>query len=139
MLSAQVGGGGGGGGGLGVLSAAVLLAGEMAGSGVLALPNAMIGTGQLNISFLVVTLSVSVSMYLCSTDKKSLHLSLPASQNLTPTSPKPLLLLTTLNISDFIIFDYRESVLLRIQRRSKYRKRTMDLPHTEYEVAVTKL
>ena len=74
MLSAQVGVGGGG-GGLGVLSAAVLLAGEMAGSGVLALPDAMIGTGQQNISFLVVTLSVS--MYLCSTDQKSIHLPLP--------------------------------------------------------------
>ena len=48
FLSAQVGGGVGG-GGLGVLSAAVLLAGEMAGSGVLALPDAMIGTGQLYI------------------------------------------------------------------------------------------
>ena len=35
------------GAGLGVLSAAVLLAGEMAGSGVLALPNAMIGTGGI--------------------------------------------------------------------------------------------
>ena len=48
LLSVQVGGGGGGGvgGGLGILSAAVLLAGEMAGSGVLALPAAMIGTGQ---------------------------------------------------------------------------------------------
>ena len=47
LLPAQVGGGGGGvGGGLGILSAAVLLAGEMAGSGVLALPAAMIGTGQ---------------------------------------------------------------------------------------------
>ena len=47
LLSAQVRGGGGGvGGGLGILSAAVLLAGEMAGSGVLALPAAMIGTGQ---------------------------------------------------------------------------------------------
>ena len=38
------------GGGLGILSAAVLLAGEMAGSGVLALPDAMIGTGGRNIS-----------------------------------------------------------------------------------------
>ena len=33
------------GGGLGILSAAILLAGEMAGSGVLALPSAMVGTG----------------------------------------------------------------------------------------------
>jgi len=32
-------------GGLGVLTAAIFLAGEMAGSGVLALPNAMVGTG----------------------------------------------------------------------------------------------
>ena len=31
--------------GLGILSAAILLAGEMAGSGVLALPYAMVGTG----------------------------------------------------------------------------------------------
>ena len=31
--------------GLGVVTAAIFLAGEMAGSGVLALPNAMIGTG----------------------------------------------------------------------------------------------
>ena len=34
------------GSGLGVVSAAILLAGEMAGSGVLALPAAMLGTGQ---------------------------------------------------------------------------------------------
>ena len=33
-------------GGLGVLTAAIFLAGEMAGSGVLALPNAMVGTGE---------------------------------------------------------------------------------------------
>ena len=32
--------------GLGVITAAIFLAGEMAGSGVLALPNAMIGTGK---------------------------------------------------------------------------------------------
>jgi vesicular inhibitory amino acid transporter len=32
-------------GGLGVITAAIFLAGEMAGSGVLALPNAMVGTG----------------------------------------------------------------------------------------------
>ena len=31
--------------GLGVITAAIFLAGEMAGSGVLAIPNAMIGTG----------------------------------------------------------------------------------------------
>ena len=33
-------------GGLGILTAAIFLAGEMAGSGVLALPNAMVGTGN---------------------------------------------------------------------------------------------
>ena len=33
-------------GGLGILTAAIFLAGEMAGSGVLALPNAMVGTGK---------------------------------------------------------------------------------------------
>ena len=33
--------------GLGVITAAIFLAGEMAGSGVLALPYAMIGTGQI--------------------------------------------------------------------------------------------
>ena len=32
-------------GGLSVLTATIFLAGEMAGSGVLALPNAMVGTG----------------------------------------------------------------------------------------------
>ena len=32
--------------GLGVITAAIFLAGEMAGSGVLALPYAMIGTGE---------------------------------------------------------------------------------------------
>ena len=32
-------------GGLGVMTAAIFLAGEMAGSGVLALPAAMLGTG----------------------------------------------------------------------------------------------
>ena len=31
--------------GLGVITAAIFLAGEMAGSGVLALPSAMVGTG----------------------------------------------------------------------------------------------
>lgn len=34
--------------GLGVITAAVFLAGEMAGSGVLALPAAMIGTGEFS-------------------------------------------------------------------------------------------
>ena len=34
-------------GGLGVITAGVFLAGEMAGSGVLALPNAMTGTGEI--------------------------------------------------------------------------------------------
>ena len=33
-------------GGLGIITAAIFLAGEMAGSGVLALPAAMIGTGE---------------------------------------------------------------------------------------------
>ena len=33
-------------GGLGVATAAIFLAGEMAGSGVLALPYAILGTGQ---------------------------------------------------------------------------------------------
>ena len=33
-------------GGLGVVTAAIFLAGEMAGSGVLALPAAMLGTGR---------------------------------------------------------------------------------------------
>ena len=33
-------------GGLGILTAAIFLSGEMAGSGVLALPAAMIGTGE---------------------------------------------------------------------------------------------
>ena len=33
--------------GLGVATAAIFLAGEMAGSGVLALPNAMIGTSKI--------------------------------------------------------------------------------------------
>ena len=33
--------------GLGVITAAIFLAGEMAGSGVLALPGAMIGTGTI--------------------------------------------------------------------------------------------
>ena len=32
--------------GLGVITAAIFLAGEMAGSGVLALPSAMVGTGR---------------------------------------------------------------------------------------------
>ena len=32
--------------GLGVITAAVFLAGEMAGSGVLAIPSAMVGTGK---------------------------------------------------------------------------------------------
>ena len=34
--------------GLGVITAAIFLAGEMAGSGVLALPGAMVGTGNKN-------------------------------------------------------------------------------------------
>ena len=36
--------------GLGVITAAIFLAGEMAGSGVLALPNAMAGTGTYSIT-----------------------------------------------------------------------------------------
>ena len=43
-------------GGLGVITAGVFLAGEMAGSGVLALPNAMIGTGNIQ-TFLTFKLS----------------------------------------------------------------------------------
>ena len=38
--------------GLGVITAAIFLAGEMAGSGVLALPNAMAGTGTFSNSLL---------------------------------------------------------------------------------------
>merc|ERR1711990_761742 len=58
---AQVGGGGGGGGGggLGILSAAILLAGEMAGSGVLALPAAMIGTGGIFGAVLIILFTVN--------------------------------------------------------------------------------
>ena len=37
-------------GGLGVITAGVFLAGEMAGSGVLALPNAMVGTGEEHVT-----------------------------------------------------------------------------------------
>ena len=37
--------------GLGVITAAIFLAGEMAGSGVLALPNAMAGTGTYSLYF----------------------------------------------------------------------------------------
>jgi hypothetical protein len=33
--------------GLGIITAAIFLAGEMAGSGVLALPSAMVGTGTI--------------------------------------------------------------------------------------------
>ena len=33
-------------GGLSILTASIVLAGEMAGSGVLALPNAILGTGN---------------------------------------------------------------------------------------------
>ena len=36
--------------GLGVITAAIFLAGEMAGSGVLALPFAMVGTGKLKLN-----------------------------------------------------------------------------------------
>ena len=36
-------------GGLGVITAAIFLAGEMAGSGVLALPFAMLGTGKISL------------------------------------------------------------------------------------------
>merc|ERR1719445_1325518 len=50
------------GAGLGVLTAAVLLAGEMAGSGVLALPNAMIGTGWFGlVLILLFTLNAGFS------------------------------------------------------------------------------
>ena len=44
--------------GLGVITAAVFLAGEMAGSGVLALPAAMIGTGWYGL-FLIVIFTVN--------------------------------------------------------------------------------
>ena len=40
--------------GLGVITAAIFLAGEMAGSGVLALPSAMVGTGNIYYSFLAI-------------------------------------------------------------------------------------
>ena len=39
--------------GLGVITAAIFLAGEMAGSGVLALPSAMVGTGMYTIDVLI--------------------------------------------------------------------------------------
>ena len=48
--------------GLGVLSAAVLLAGEMAGSGVLALPAAMVGTGGVLGAALIITFTLN-SLY----------------------------------------------------------------------------
>ena len=40
--------------------------------------------------------------------------------------------------SGCFMFDYRESVLLRIQRRPRPGTRTLEAPHTEYEVAATK-
>ena len=40
-------------GGLGIITAGVFLAGEMAGSGVLALPFAMMGTGQSSIIVMI--------------------------------------------------------------------------------------
>ena len=39
--------------GLGVITAAIFLAGEMAGSGVLALPSAMVGTGIYSTDVLI--------------------------------------------------------------------------------------
>jgi len=49
-------------GGLGVLTAAIFLAGEMAGSGVLALPNAMLGTGWFGlVLILLFTLNAGFS------------------------------------------------------------------------------
>ena len=48
--------------GLGVLSAAVLLAGEMAGSGVLALPAAMVGAGGVLGAALIITFTLN-SLY----------------------------------------------------------------------------
>jgi len=50
------------GGGLGILSAAILLAGEMAGSGVLALPSAMVGTGGALGIVLIITFTLN-SLY----------------------------------------------------------------------------
>ena len=50
------------GGGLGVMSAAILLAGEMAGSGVLALPLAMVGTGGVLGILLIITFTIN-SLY----------------------------------------------------------------------------
>ena len=43
--------------GLSVITAALFLAGEMAGSGVLALPGAMVGTGRLN-NFIIWMLTI---------------------------------------------------------------------------------
>jgi len=49
-------------GGLGILTAAIFLAGEMAGSGVLALPNAMVGTGWFGlVLILLFTLNAGFS------------------------------------------------------------------------------
>ena len=48
--------------GLGVLSAAILLAGEMAGSGVLALPAAMTGTGGILGMALIIIFTIN-SLY----------------------------------------------------------------------------
>ena len=48
--------------GLGVLSAAILLAGEMAGSGVLALPAAMTGTGGVLGMALIIIFTIN-SLY----------------------------------------------------------------------------
>ena len=48
--------------GLGILSAAILLAGEMAGSGVLALPGAMLGTGGILGMLLIISFTIN-SLY----------------------------------------------------------------------------
>ena len=51
--------------GLGVITAAIFLAGEMAGSGVLALPFAMVGTGKNLQDCLVLTLENSFRLGRC--------------------------------------------------------------------------
>ena len=46
--------------GLGFITAAVFLAGEMAGSGVLALPFAMTGTGKNGLTLFYMTLKITL-------------------------------------------------------------------------------
>ena len=80
-------------GGLGIITAAIFLSGEMAGSGVLALPAAFIGTGGGKVVFVMVFVFFFICVFVFSLSVLSLLLPLSLLLSLSSSlhSQRPLL------------------------------------------------